>query len=44
MAGLDEQRWSMVLELYCRKAEKTREGKKGEAGSGHLERRRKGGW
>ena len=23
-AGLDEQRWSMVLELYCRKAERKR--------------------
>ena len=28
MVGLDEQRWSMVLELYCRKAERKREGRK----------------
>jgi hypothetical protein len=27
MVGLDEQRQSMVLELYCRKAERKREGK-----------------
>jgi hypothetical protein len=27
MAGLDEQRQSMVLELYCRKAERKREGR-----------------
>ena len=32
MAGLDEQRQSMVLELYCRKAETKREGKKRERG------------
>jgi hypothetical protein len=41
-AGLDEQRCSMDLELYCRKAESKREGKrKREAGHGHMER---GGW
>ena len=28
MAGLDEQRQSMVLELYCRKAGRKREGRK----------------
>jgi hypothetical protein len=28
MAGLDEQRQSIVLELYCRKAELKREGRK----------------
>ena len=27
-AGLDEQRQSMVLELYCRKAGRKREGRK----------------
>jgi hypothetical protein len=27
MVGL-EQRWSMVLELYCRKSERKREGKR----------------
>ena len=32
---LDEQRWSMVLELNCRKAERKREGRKREAGHGH---------
>jgi hypothetical protein len=32
MTGLDEQRQSMVLELYCRKAETKREGKKRERG------------
>ena len=30
--GLDEQRQSMVLELYCRKAERKREGRKRERG------------
>ena len=30
MAGLDEQRQSMVLKLYCRKAGRTREGRKRE--------------
>ena len=28
MAGLDDQRQSMVLELYCRKAGRKREGRK----------------
>jgi hypothetical protein len=28
----------MVLELYCRKAERKREGRKGEAGHSHVER------
>ena len=44
MAGLDEQRQSMVLELYCRKAGRKREGRKRErnAGHGHMERGRKG--
>jgi hypothetical protein len=32
--GLDEQRQSMVLKLYCRKAERKREGKKRETGHG----------
>jgi hypothetical protein len=32
MAGLDEQRQSMVLELYCRKAERKRGGRKRERG------------
>ena len=36
--GLDEQRQSMVLELYCRKAGRKREGRKREAGHGHVER------
>ena len=40
--GLDEQRLSMVLELYCRKAERKREGRKREAGHGHEERGREG--
>jgi hypothetical protein len=30
--GLDEQRPSMVLELYCRKAGRKREGRKRERG------------
>ena len=42
MVGL-EQRWPMVLELYCRKAERKRKGRKGEASHGHVERRGKGG-
>ena len=43
MAGLDEQRQSMVLELYCRKAERKREGRKRETTShGHVERWGKG--
>ena len=32
----------MVLELYCRKTERKRKGRKGEAGHGHVERRGKG--
>jgi hypothetical protein len=32
MAGLDEQRQSMILELYCRKAGRKREGRKKERG------------
>jgi hypothetical protein len=45
MEGLDEQRQSIVLELYCRKAGGKREGGKreGEAGHGHEERRGKRG-
>jgi hypothetical protein len=41
--GLDEQRRSMVLELYCRKAERKREnkGKRGVS-HGHVERGGKG--
>jgi hypothetical protein len=35
-AGLYEQRQSMVLELYCRKAGGRREGRKREAGHGHI--------
>ena len=38
MADLDEQRQSMVLELYCRKAGRKREGRKRETGHGHMER------
>jgi hypothetical protein len=37
MVGLDEQRQSMILELYCRKTERKR-----EAGHGHVERRGEG--
>jgi hypothetical protein len=37
MVGLDKQKQSMVLELYCRKARR-----KIEAGHGHLERGGKG--
>jgi hypothetical protein len=43
MVSLDEQRQSVVLELYCRKAERKREGRRREAGHGHVERGRKGG-
>jgi hypothetical protein len=43
MVGFDEQRQSMVLELYCRKAGRKREGRKRKTGHGHLERRGKGG-
>jgi hypothetical protein len=32
MVGLDEQRQSMVLELYCKKAGGKREGRKRERG------------
>ena len=42
MVGLDEQRRSMLLELYCRKAERKRKGRKGEVGHGHMERGEKG--
>jgi hypothetical protein len=28
----------MILELYCRKAKRKREGRKREAGHGHVER------
>jgi hypothetical protein len=40
MVDLDEQRQSMVLELYCRKAGRKREGRKREreASHGHVER------
>jgi hypothetical protein len=34
MAGLDAQRQSMVLELYCRKAARKREGRKRETSHG----------
>ena len=37
MAGL-EQRWPMVLALYCRKAERKREGRKRETGHSQVER------
>jgi hypothetical protein len=40
MTGLDEQRQSMVLDLYCRKAERKREDR--EASLGHMGRRREG--
>ena len=36
--GLDEQRQAMVLERYCRKAKRKREGRKREASQGDLER------
>jgi hypothetical protein len=41
MEGLHDQRQSMALELYCRKTEGKREGRKreGEADHGHVERR-----
>ena len=42
-AGLDEQRLSMVLEFYCRKAERKRKGRKGEVDHGHMGRKEKGG-
>jgi hypothetical protein len=32
MAGFDEQRQSMALELYCRKTGRKREGRKKERG------------
>jgi hypothetical protein len=32
----------MALELYCRKAERKREGRKKETSHGHVERRGKG--
>jgi hypothetical protein len=40
MEGLYDQRQSMVLELYCRKAGEKREGRirEGEAGHGCMER------
>jgi hypothetical protein len=38
MVGLDDQRQSMVLELYCRKAGRKREGRKRETGHDHVER------
>jgi hypothetical protein len=38
MTGLNDQRQSMVLELYCRKAGRKKEGRKREAGHGHMER------
>jgi hypothetical protein len=50
MEGLDEQRQYMGLELYCRKAERRREGRERErervrereTGHGHMERGKKG--
>jgi hypothetical protein len=43
MEGLDEQRMSMVLELYCRNTGRKREGRKreprGERGEGRERRR-----
>jgi hypothetical protein len=36
--SLDEQRWPMVLELYCRKAGGKREGRKREADHSQVER------
>jgi hypothetical protein len=32
----------MILEIYCRKAERKREGRKREGGHGHVERGGKG--
>ena len=43
MEGLEEQRQSMVLEFYCRNAERKREGTKREIGHDHMERRGKRG-
>ena len=40
--GLSDQRQSMVLELYCRKAGGKREGRKREREAGHEERWEKG--
>jgi hypothetical protein len=37
MADADEQRWSMVLELYYRKAEREKS-KEAEGSHGHVER------
>ena len=42
MVVLDEERRSMVLELFCRKAERKREGRKRETGHGHVEKKGKG--
>jgi hypothetical protein len=43
MARLDEQRQSMVLEIYCPKSEIKGEGKRGrEASHDHVSRVRKG--
>jgi hypothetical protein len=43
MAGLDEQRQTIVLELYCRKSGKREKVERGrEVGPGHVERRGKG--
>ena len=41
-AGLDEQRQSIVLELYCRNAGRKRKSRKRDAGHGQVERRREG--
>jgi hypothetical protein len=43
-AGLDDQRQSMVLELYCRKSGRKKEGRMREREPlhGHVERGRKG--
>jgi hypothetical protein len=40
--SLDEQRKSMVLGFYCRKAERKKEGRKREASHGHMDRGGKG--
>ena len=42
MEGLDEQRQSIVLELYCRKTERKREGKR-KRGVSHSHMERMGG-
>ena len=43
MVSLDEQRQSVVLELYCRKAERKREGKRKRGdGHGHMGERGEG--